>query len=91
MSQPSEFVIRASGVDKAALRHLVCRFPLEFRPDALSEAAQAPDLRQEHQGWRMGQLEEAEGKPSARGWVGGPPPLPAAACTVLLACILCWL
>ena len=65
--QPSEFVIRACGADRATLRHLVARFPLAFRPDPGSEGtAQAPDLKQEHQAWAMGQMEEAEPLPGAR-------------------------
>lgn len=70
MAQPTEFVIRAAGADKAALRHLVARFPLAFRPDPGSQAtAQAPDLRQDHQGWVMGQMEEEDAKPGTRSCV----------------------
>jgi hypothetical protein len=63
-----EFTIRAAGADKAALRHLVCRFPLAFRPDAASEAtAQAPDLKRAGESWAMGQMEDAEARPGTRG------------------------
>jgi hypothetical protein len=65
----SEFTIRASGADKAALRHLVARFPLTFRPDpSREETANAPDLKQEGDSWLMGQMEAEEAKPGARGW-----------------------
>lgn len=63
-----EFVIRASGVDKAAFKHLVARFPLDFRPDPRSEeTANAPDLKRPGESWVMGQMEEVEAKPGTRG------------------------
>ena len=83
MSQNQEFVIRAAGADKAALRHLVARFPLAFRPDPHSQAtAQAPDLRQEHQTWLMGQMEAEEAKPGTRACVRRRR-LPRAACAAV--------
>lgn len=63
-SDAKEFVIRASGADKAAMRHLVARFPLAFRGDG---GAQAPDLKQPGDSWVMGQMEEAEAQPGTRG------------------------
>lgn len=64
----TEFTIRACGADKAALKHLVCRFPLAFRPDPASEAtANAPDLKRPGESWAMGQMEEAEARPGTRG------------------------
>ena len=63
-----EFTIRAAGADKAALRHLVARFPLAFRPAPGSEVvAQAPDLKRPRESWAMGQMEEAEARPGTRG------------------------
>ena len=62
-----EFVIRASGADKAAVKHLVARFPLAFKQAPSSEAtANAPDLKDTGD-WVMGQMEEAEAKPGTRG------------------------
>ncbi|PSC70431.1 transcription initiation factor IIF subunit alpha isoform X2 isoform A [Micractinium conductrix] len=66
-----EFTIRAAGADKAALRHLVARFPLAFRPAPGSEVvAQAPDLKRPRESWAMGQMEEAEARPGTRGMPG---------------------
>lgn len=64
----TEFTIRACGADKAAVKHLVCRFPLAFRPDAASETtANAPDLKRPGETWAMGQMDEAEARPGTRG------------------------
>lgn len=64
----SEFTIRASGADKASLRHLVARFPLAFRPNpSRDEVANAPELKQEGDSWLMGQMEAEETKSGARG------------------------
>lgn len=69
MSAPQEFVIRASGADKAATKHLVARFPLAYRPDPRSdETANAPELKGSGE-WVMGQMEQAEARPGTRGWV----------------------
>ena len=69
MAAPQEFVIRASGADKAATKHLVARFPLAFRPDPRSdETANAPELKGTGE-WAMGQMEQAEARPGTRGWV----------------------
>lgn len=70
MAAPQEFVIRASGADKAATKHLVARFPLAFRPDPRSdETANAPELKGTGD-WTMGQMEQGEARPGTRGWVG---------------------
>jgi hypothetical protein len=70
MAAPQEFVIRASGADKAATKHLVARFPLAFRPDPRSdETANAPELKGTGE-WVMGQMEQAEAKPGTRGLPG---------------------
>ena len=82
----TEFVIRASGADKAAMKHMVCRFPQSFKPDPASgELANAPDLKHPGEAWVMGQMEDAEARPGTRGWAPPlPPPPPAtrfAVCT----------
>ena len=75
----SEFVIRASGADKAAMKHMVCRFPQAFKPDPASGvAANAPDLKRPGEAWVMGQMEDAEARPGTRGWAPPLPPPPAA-------------
>jgi hypothetical protein len=90
----SEFVIRASGADKAAMKHMVCRFPQAFKPDPASgEAANAPDLKRPGEAWVMGQMEDAEARPGTRGWAPPlPPPLAAtcrpAACSCSKPCVL---
>ena len=80
-----EFVIRAAGADRGGVKHLVARFPLAFRPDPASDAtANAPDLKDTGE-WAMGQMEEAEAKHGARGWVPPPP----AACRHFAAALCC--
>ncbi|KAI7843503.1 hypothetical protein COHA_002746 [Chlorella ohadii] len=70
MAAPQEFVIRASGADKAATKHLVARFPLAFRPDPRSdETANAPELKGTGD-WTMGQMEQGEARPGTRGLPG---------------------
>ncbi|KAI3426211.1 hypothetical protein D9Q98_008587 [Chlorella vulgaris] len=67
----SEFTIRAGGVDRAALKHLVARFPATFKPDPKSdETANAPDLKRPGDSWLMGQMEAEEAKPGTRGMPG---------------------
>ncbi len=64
----SEFTIRAGGVDRASLKHLVARFPATFKPDPKSdETANAPDLKRPGDSWLMGQMEAEEAKPGTRG------------------------
>ncbi|KAL4438167.1 hypothetical protein ABPG77_010528 [Micractinium sp. CCAP 211/92] len=67
----TEFTIRAAGADRVSMKHLVCRFPLAFRPDPASEStANAPDLKRPGESWAMGQMEEVEARPGTRGLPG---------------------